>query len=179
MTCIVGFTDGERVTIGGDSAGVSSYELTIRADQKVWARDGWAFGFTTSFRMGQILRYRLTPPAMTQGQELEHFMVVTFVDAVRQALKDGGWAKLKEAREEGGNFLVGTRGRLFTVYSDFQVAESTAPFVSVGCGAEFALGAMHAMEHADLAAADRIGRALEIAARCSTGVAGPFAVVST
>lgn len=179
MTCIVGFTDGERVTIGGDSAGVAGYDLDVRADSKVWAKDGWAFGFTSSFRMGQLLRYKLTPPAMTVGQELEQYMATTFVDAVRTALKDGGYVRTVNGEEHGGQFLVGHHGRLFHVESDFQVAESTRPFGVAGCGGSYALGALHALEHNDLAAGDRVSRALGIAERCSAGVRGPFAVVST
>lgn len=48
MTCIAGLVQGDRVLIAGDSAGVNGWSLTVRADQKVWASDGWVFGFTTS-----------------------------------------------------------------------------------------------------------------------------------
>ena len=58
MTCIVAVTDGKKIVMGGDSAGVSGYSLTIRKDKKVFKRKDesgteWLFGFTTSFRMGE------------------------------------------------------------------------------------------------------------------------------
>lgn len=34
MTCIVGLVEASNIYIGGDSAGVSGYDLTIRADSK-------------------------------------------------------------------------------------------------------------------------------------------------
>ena len=37
MTCIVGIADGAKVWIGGDSAGVAGWSLTVRADEKVFA----------------------------------------------------------------------------------------------------------------------------------------------
>lgn len=179
MTCIVGMTDGTTVTIGGDSAGVAGYDLSVRADRKVWARDdGWVFGFTSSFRMGQLLRYKLTPPAQAEGQDLEAYMVTTFVDAVRQVLKDGGYAKVESNVERGGTFLVGRRGRLFVIDSDYQVAESVRPFEAVGCGESFALGALHALHGYPGAAEWRVRRALSIAEGCSAGVRAPFHVVS-
>jgi hypothetical protein len=176
MTCIVGVTDGETVTIGGDSAGVSGWDLTVRADAKVWATKGWAFGFTTSFRMGQILRWSFEPPDLG-GVPLERYMATTFVDSIRQCLKDGGWAKVESGREEGGSFLVGHAGRLFEVRDDFQVGESVVPFAAVGCGASYALGALHVVE--DINTEKCVLRALEVAAHCSAGVRGPFHLVTT
>lgn len=176
MTCIAGVTDGRRVTIGGDSAGVSGWHMTDRADAKVWKTAGWAFGFTTSFRMGQLLRWSFSPPAITEGP-LERYMATTFVDAVRQVLKDGGYAKVESGREEGGDFLVGHVGRLFAVHSDFQVAEARIGMLAVGCGNELALGAMRA-QPANRPPRARVRRALEVAAELSAGVAGPFSIVT-
>jgi hypothetical protein len=51
MTCIVGLVDGGRVWLGGDSAGVSGWDLTVRADRKVFRNGPYVMGFTTSFRM--------------------------------------------------------------------------------------------------------------------------------
>jgi len=57
MTCIVGLIDKEskKIYMGGDSAGVANYSLSVRKDPKVFKRYGFIFGFTSSFRMGQLL----------------------------------------------------------------------------------------------------------------------------
>ena len=52
MTCIVGLIDGRRVWMGGDSAGVSGLDITVRADAKVFRNGDFLIGFTSSFRMG-------------------------------------------------------------------------------------------------------------------------------
>src|SRR5438105_2658717 len=127
MTAIVGLVDSGIVYIGGDSAGASGWSLTVRADAKVFFNAGYLFGFTTSYRMGQLIRYALQPPE--PARDLERFMATTFIDAIRTCLKEGGWAKKDNDREEGGTFLVGVRGRLFTVYDDYQVAEAAAGVV--------------------------------------------------
>jgi hypothetical protein len=41
VTCIVGLVEGGVVYIGGDSAGVSGYDLTVRAEElRSWQSSG-------------------------------------------------------------------------------------------------------------------------------------------
>ncbi|HEV7935246.1 MAG TPA: hypothetical protein VGP70_23410 [Actinomadura sp.] len=177
MTAIVGLVHNGTVHIGGDSAGVDdSLALTVRADAKVFTTGPFAMGFTTSFRMGQLLRYALKAPE--PNGDLERFMVTEFVDAVRDCLKEGGWATKDSEREEGGTFLIGVHGRLFCVQSDYQVAEAADGFAAVGCGEDVALGALYATARSRMAPQKRIKLALEAAERFSAGVRGPFAYVS-
>lgn len=176
MTAIVGLAQDGRVHLGGDSAGVAGYSLTVRADSKVFATGPYVMEFTSSFRMGQLLRWRLDPPE--PDGDLERFMSTTFVDAVRDPLRDGGWLRKERDQEEGGTFLVGVRGRLFCVESDFQVGEALDGYAAVGCGAELALGALYATASTRRTPRARLGLALEAAERYSAGVRGPFAYVT-
>ena len=177
MTAIVGIVKDGQVHIGGDSAGVSGWSLTVRADSKVFTTGPYVMGFTTSFRMGQLLRYALQPP--TPSGDLEAFMATAFVDAVRDTLKNGGWARKESEREEGGVFLVGVHGRLFCVESDYQVGEAVDGYAAIGCGNEIALGALHATASTGMRPRKRIKLALEAAERFSAGVRGPFAYVAS
>lgn len=181
MTCIVGLEHEGKVWIGGDSAGVAGYSLTVRADEKVWVNGEFVFGFTSSFRMGQLLRYNLTLPL--QRYEVEHkaadevkFMTTHFVDAVRKVLKDGGNIQYDDHREKGGTFLVGWRGKLYCVQGDFQVARTVSGFDAVGCGDELALGVLYATRGRTDPRV-RVRTALEAAEAYSAGVRGPFRVV--
>lgn len=172
MTAIVGLAQAGSVYIGGDSAGVSGMSLTVRADTKVFRKDRYLFGFTTSFRMGQLIRYSLTLPK--PGGDLDSFMATTFIDAVRECLKTGGWAAKENEREEGGTFLVGVRGQLFAVYDDYQVAKAADGFAAVGCGDQIALGALYATADTKMGPRRRVRTALAAAERFSAGVRGPF-----
>ncbi len=127
--------------------------------------------------MGQLIRYSLRPPK-PKG-EIEKFMATKFVDALRDCLKTGGWARKENDREEGGTFLVGIRGKLFTVYDDYQVAIAADGFAAVGCGDQIALGALYATAGAGLKPRRRIKIALQAAERFSTDVRGPFVCLST
>ena len=176
MTCIVGIAKGGKVFMGGDSAAVGGWDLTIRSDRKVFVNDGYLMGFTTSFRMGQLLQYALKPPHPAPKTDLMLFMVTEFADAVRHCLKAGGFATKQSDAEEGGHFLVGYRGRLFHIQGDYQIAESAHGFDAVGCGNNAALGALHATPKME--PKKRVLVALQAAEQCSAGVRAPFHILS-
>ena len=176
MTAIVGLVQDGSVFIGGDSAGVSGLNLAVRADTKVFRKDRYLFGFTTSFRMGQLIRYSLRLPK-PKG-DIDKFMATRFIDALRDCLKTGGWAKKENDREEGGTFLVGVGGQLFAVYDDYQVGTAADGFAAVGCGDQVALGALYATQDGGLKPRRRIKIALRAAERFSAGVRGPFVCMS-
>lgn len=174
MTCIVGLVDGGDVWLGGDSAGVAGWTLSIRKDPKVFKVGAVLIGFTSSFRMGQLLAHTFTPPSPRVGQDPFGFMVADFIPAVRACFERGGWAGLKDGKHEGGQFLVARAGRLFSIAEDFQVGEGACGFAAAGVGADQALGALHAT--AGLPARKRVLKALEAAEALSIGVRGPFTV---
>ena len=176
MTAVVGFEHGGKVYIGADSAGVGGWGLTIRDDEKVFRTGPFVMGFTTSFRMGQLLRYRLNVPEQTSRQSDHEYLCTSFIDAVRESFKDGGYLTTEKGVDSGGTFLLGYRGKLWCIDSDFQVGRANDGYAACGCGEDIALGAMYASTIAD--PRRRIIRALEAAAHFSAGVAGPFKVVS-
>lgn len=181
MTCIVGLVNEGKVYIGADSAAHSNNDISIRADKKVFINDGFLIGFTSSFRMGQLLKYSFYPPKPSQLVEgdddtLERFMATTFVDHVRDCLKEGGYAQRQNEAESAGQFFVGHQGRLFGIYEDYQVEQVVAPYNAVGSGLQLALGAMYATEGIGMEPKDRITRALGAAEEWTPYVRAPFYV---
>lgn len=174
ITCIVGLIDSGKVFIGGDSAGVGGLSLTVRADEKVFINGEFIMGFTSSFRMGQLLRYSLKPPKYHPDVDLCEFMVTDFINAVRECLKAGGVAKKDKEEETAGTFLVGFKGKLFKIEDSYQVGVPTLPYDACGCGQDIALGAMYS--NSSLPPIERITQALEAAEQFSAGVRRPFIV---
>ncbi len=172
MTCIAGIVKDGTVWIGGDSAGVGGWYSSVRADRKVFRNGPMIIGFTTSFRMGQLLEYRLKVPPRADNQDVFAYMVTDFIDAVRDCLKVGGFAAKNSETEKGGDFLVGYEGRLFRICDDYQVGENADGIDSVGCGSDLALGAMYALRDHD--ARHTIATGLSAAAHFNIGVRGPF-----
>ena len=177
MTIIAGIRHPTGVYMAADSAAAVGWTMVVRDDVKLRRNGHYLIGFTSSWRMGQLLHYALKPPEPPDDvRQLHEFMCTTWVDAVRDCLKAGGWAKVENNQEQGGAFLVGVRGRLFIVHADYQVGEPADEFAAVGCGDDAAHGAMHATRGRP--PRRRLMAAMAAAERFSNGVRGPFTYLS-
>lgn len=186
MTCIVAVTDGQRIVLGADSVGVgrNSYHQ-IRRDPKIFAMGSFLLGFTTSFRMGQVLMHSEFPkPPLTEDPTRAfRFMVQEFVPAARGCLEAGGYAKSitfsrGEAQEshqaQGGTFIVGFEGFLFEVHDDYAVAMQELPYTAIGAAHLPALGALAATADLELDLQERAYLALQAAAVHTGACRRPF-----
>ena len=142
MTCIIGLVYGDNVYIGGDSAAVAGFEVRRTKQPKVFRLGEMAIGYTTSFRMGQLLQYNVCMEQPADGQDLMEYMVHDFVELVRNCFKEHGFTKVENNQESSGTFLVGFRGRLFSIEDEFQVCENNDGIEAIGCGRQYALGAI-------------------------------------
>lgn len=177
MTCIVGLEHKGKVYIGGDSAGVAGYNITIRADQKVFSNGPTLMGFTSSFRMGQLLQYDLKIPKHKKSQTDMEYLVVSFVTEVRECFKNGGVLEKHNNVESCGIWLLGYNSKLYEISSDFQVGRSTNGYQATGSGQHVALGSLYATKEMKLPV-QRILLALEAASFHNAGVAAPFLVLN-
>lgn len=180
MTCIVGVVDdGGRVWIGGDRAAVDDWHCVVHVAQpKVFQRAGILFGYTSSFRMGQLLQHRLDIPERKSGQPVDEFMSVDFADAVRACLKDGGYTKIENSRETIGRFLVGIEGALYFFDDDYNVHRTIEGYSAAGSGAIAALGSLHTSALLNKPPKERLLWALSAAATHIATVRGPFDIIS-
>ncbi|WP_229772369.1 hypothetical protein [Burkholderia pseudomallei] len=160
--------------MGADSAAVGGWTVWDRLDPKIYRVGPFLIGFTTSYRMGQLLGHSFSVPDHLEGVDTFAFMCTTFVDAVRECLKKGGFALRENEREEAGTFLCAYRGRVFRVESDYQIGESATNFDACGCGQEFALGSLYSTS--GMEPEQRVRTALCAAQRFSAGVREPFLI---
>jgi 20S proteasome alpha/beta subunit len=176
MTCIVGFEYNGKVWIGGDSAGVAGDFINARSDKKVFCIPPFIFGFSGSYRMGQILRYHFEPPQLKTEPDfdLERFMVVDFVEAFRSTLKKYGWQKADDEGDACTSFLVGVQGQLYKIEGNFQIGKSLKPYNSVGAGYEIAMGALYATYKLDATVEEKLTIALSAAQEFCSAVREPF-----
>ena len=104
---------------GGDSAGCTTYNIWDRSDKKVFIVDKMIYGFSPSFRMGQILQYSFKRPKHPQGKSDYEYLCTIWIDKLREILKEKGFTHIKENEETGGQFLVGYKGNLYEIDTDF------------------------------------------------------------
>lgn len=192
MTCIVGIEYDGKVYLGGDSAAVAGWDTQIQEAPKVFKLGDFVMGYTSSFRMGQLLQYDFTPP-QNECEDDMTYMVKHFVPALRDLMKTGGFMTVKDNREEAGAFLVGYRGKLYSIQNDFSVMRYVDRFDgtdycynAVGVGAPYALAVMWRDIRRELAdygklppARYLLQSALLGAEFFSNGVTGPFHFVAS
>lgn len=184
MTVIAAWVDLDGgVHMGGDSAAVSNWDLDLVARPKVFAFGEMVIGYTTSFRMGQLIEHKLQLPSDIPDdfEALDRWMAIEFSESVRCVLRDAGYLKSDNGRESMGAFIIGLRGRLYTMDDDLHVRRTLNRFLSCGCGGPIASGAMHAFAGGFAPTDGRIvvGAALRAAEALSIGCRGPFTIIST
>lgn len=175
MTCIIGLTHEGKAYVGADSATVAGQLVRVTNLPKVFKNGKFIIGYTGSFRMGQILQHHLSVRGQYEDETDDVYMVRAFAEAVRDILKDKGYAKVDNNVESGGFFIVAYKGHVYDIDNDFQVNEMADGFSATGCGEHFALAALKAFE--DLPPKERILKALEITAYFSGYVIPPFHVL--
>lgn len=189
MTCIVAIREEGKIVIAGDSAACSDEGLIeVRQDPKVFECDDYLIGYTTSFRMGQILHHNTALPKPETKKDGFAFMVREFIPAVQRAFEEHKFAKTLSRGETldtghwgetgqawAGKFIVGFHGQVFVIYSDYQVAMPELPYAAIGSGAKVAYGALHATQTLPLV--ERAEVALRAASEHCSCVKSPFKIV--
>lgn len=173
MTCIVAVKKNGSVVMGGDSCGSDNYDWCTVGNPKVFRSGGFLIGCTTSFRMIDLLRYRLSVPLDRSSIGDEEFIRTDFIDSVIKCFSDGGFLENESGVLQGGNFLVGYRGKLYEVQSDFSVLDCPDCGWSVGSGDIAARGSLYTTRDWDDPYA-RVRTALESAESIVPSVRGPF-----
>lgn len=178
MTCIVGIEHDGKVYLGGDSIAIQDYQACAITDSKVFVVGELAFGFAGSFRVGQLIRYGFKAPVHAKGKSDMEYLVLDVIDAIRVLLKDKGSIKKENEEEETRTqFLVGYRGHLYYIDSDFHVGRIKDGYCALGAGMDIALGSLFSTEKLT-DPKERINTALSAAVKWSAAVRPPFTIVT-
>lgn len=183
MTCIVGLVDekNKRVVIGADSASVGSNTIyQIKDGIKLFKRGTFLFGCAGDFRLMQIIKYSLVLPKI-KHKDILQYLVTDFASALMETYeKSGSLIKYDDGQRKGSAVLIGYKNRLFEMDFDFHFSESLSGINAIGCGSEFAYGAMDVLKDIkDLTSDEKVLKALEASEKYSTGVVRPFVIDST
>ena len=184
MTCILGLEYDGGIAMGGDSASSNGSIVRLSTTPKVFRLPNMLIGYTWSFRMGQIIQYSKDVPKIKAKKSNYKYLINDFVPFLRDIFKDAGWLKTENSRDEGGEFLIGLRGEIFKLQSDFSVLRYDDGFAAVGSGADFALGALHTLkekvnQYSEIIEPPwyMVELALESAAYYSPHVSAPFVLL--
>lgn len=181
MTCIIGLKHDDEIYIGGDqlASNTNGFCSTYK-EPKVFKKGGFIFGYSGSYRVGQILKYDFDIPShSSEYADMEYFVRI-FVPALQLKLEerkaiynsDNGLEMADDA-----NIIIGYRNGIYRLHSDFQLENNENDIMAIGCGSTVALGCMHALYN--LKPISRITRSLEIVSILNIGVKGPFTILQS
>jgi len=178
VTCIIGCVDKNYIYMAGDSCGSNGHYYSIRKDDKIFRKGEMLFGYTTSFRMGNLLQWKFNIPKHPVEMSVMEYMNTVFVDEVIKCFSDNGYASVNKEVKSGGHFLIGYKGQMFAIEGDFQVGITQDNIAACGCGAIAALAAfnrglfdkVHGIEY-------NLKKALFVASSMIEGVEPPFKVL--
>ena len=137
----------------------------------------------------QIVRQIVAPEAAdtfahTTIVDAEAWVVCEFIPLVREQLRAHGALEVRKREQVmNGVLLLGARGRLFCVFSDFAVCEPKEGYYAVGSGRDVALGALRTLAANGMflrrSVNGNLQNALETAEYYVPSVRGPFTFAIT
>jgi len=178
MTCIVGIAKDGKVYMGGDSFVSYDSRHQVSSKKKVFKTGQFLIGYTGSTRMGDLLRFELDVDRFDISVESRlEYMVKVFIPAIRKLFQDGGYSKIVNNEEVGGQFLVGFKGELFEIDTDFQVERYLKDYSAVGSGSPYAFGVLFTLARNEYDPVEVIYQALEAAGEFDNFVGAPYYVL--
>jgi len=145
MTLIIGIDlqlgKDKYLYLAGDKCGSNGFVKDNYVKPKIFKRDDYAFGYTSSFRMGQLLEHSKISKDLPSWKEEEN-VYTSFVDWAKTAMKDGGYLQEKNGEITGGNFIFFNGKSLYEVQSDFSILVPNDGLLAVGQGEYHAKGIM-------------------------------------
>lgn len=183
MTCIVALVENGVVYMGADSLGSNGHTKTVRKDKKLFKlkdTDSALLGFTSSYRMGQLLMYASGLIDKRDEPNIDHeYLVTKFIPNIIHLFENGGYNRNHSGEKKGWTFLLAYKDKLYNIQSDYQVGESSLNYDACGSGEDHALGSLHSTEGLDLTPQERIVKALKAAQEFGVGVQAPFYIMNT
>jgi len=173
MTAIVGFTKDGIVYMAGDTLGSSEY-----TESKVFKNGEFLIGYTSSFRFGQILEYEFCPPNRLEGLKDKEYIVKYFIKELRKCLEENKYTS-QDSKGESGICLLGYRGNLYKIQSDFSILQSAYGYDACGSGDLICLDALGILKDLDISPKDKVIKAIEIASLHNPYVGGRITYIKS
>lgn len=180
MTCIVGYEHNGKVYIAGDSLSSNSSHGTVMTVPKVFQRGEMIFGYTSTWRFGQLLQFVFDHPPRYEGLSDLEYLITAWIPALATMLETNRHLEKETNGFAGcGYAIIGYRGNVYFLNGDLSLLHPKDGYYAVGCGDEFARGAMHVLTQGNVKnPEDVVRKAIEAAAHHSVGVGGDIHIIS-
>jgi len=182
MTCIIAVEHGGKVYMGGDSSMLCGLSVEGK-EKKVFFLGDFIIGSTGSHRFSQLIEFGIALPEKVEGENDLRYIVSRLIPAIRECAKQNGYTKIENGVERVDDILLlGYHGKIYKVHADFAVTVAFRGYAAIGCGEDFALGAISAFRGSSMfdpgAVEGMILAALKISGEFSAGVLPDYYVLS-
>ena len=179
MTCIAGLIGKDKIYIGGDSAVGNGNGQFKSRNPKVYKRGEFIFGLAGYVGVLHALTHVMNMPPCYEKQDPMEYMINVFIPSFRNAVRELGMLEIEDGIERSrSELLIGFRGHLFCVGTDFSIIESVDNHMAIGTGSHYALGSLYTSEGSESNPLHRVTMALESASEYCDNVCGPFEIES-
>ena len=171
MSCVIGLVHKKKVYLASD--GLASTEdgdtRPINA-VKLFRKGSYLLGYAGSIRIGQIIqRGTFKLPTKIWG----------WPDIIREQITKKGAITKDDAQADAqtSNFVIGYKGKLYEMLSDFQMNEiNKKGYTAIGAGSTIALGSLYTTADLDWEPEDRLYKALNAATEFARACGPPFTI---
>jgi len=178
MTLCIGIEQGRHVYIGADSASIAEDSYDVVRDPKVFLKNGWAVAHAGYWRLGDLLQYRLRLPKVPDNPaDIVKTVKLDVVDELKKMIVENDIPMIEKDEPIDWFILIGAKGQLYLIDRSLHVERSKCKHNAIGTGAQYALGALDALDDSGLTAHQRMTTAFEITARRCTAIRGPYPIV--
>lgn len=132
MTCIIGLECSDGAVIGGDYCGSNGFTYHTMVPSKVFSHSGMIFGYTSTFRFGQIVEHMLDnnslyPPHY--ADDTYRWLVKDFVPKLQKLLREEEYPT-----SNGCSAVMVINGQVWELQGDMSVLRNDLGLVTVGSG---------------------------------------------
>lgn len=163
MTTIAGIQGDGFAVVCADSQisdvstdGAINQIITLRESfGKIGVNGRYILGAAGDVRAINILHHAFSPPIPpnnAKGKHLDQFMTVKFIPALRECFEAQGYAapqteQSQHLAEHGSSIIVVVNCVIYIIESDYSWCSDLSGIYTLGSGAQFAMGALHALSN--------------------------------
>ena len=131
-----------QVTVCG-----SIRQTMLRSKIQTRYSDGLAIRFATAgeLRLSDLVRYFPMPSGLGDADDAHEWLATQMVPALRAYCAEAGWPEEEDKASASFEIMIVIGSRVWRIGRDWSLFEPGGPYVAIGSGECYALGALHAL----------------------------------
>lgn len=179
MTAIVGYSNGKKIWLAGDSFIGDESNKNLCAEPKVYKIGKLAIGICGYVRQELILESVLK--SVNPDDFSDEWLRFVFPDMLHDVMKSKGAIVEDSGQSTFGNsnYIFGLHGKLYYLENDFGIWESKKNVAAIGIGRQYCLGSLTTLSSTLIKYPEKaLIKSLKVASEWSPYVTGPFNIIS-